>query len=82
MNYLKKIELMFEYSVCRRCGNDKIGAGEGSMHVEETRFLRICKCGWFVEVRNGMILNANNERQVQESSYGNRKNSLWKNKTS
>lgn len=53
MKLQETIDLMFKYAECRNCGNEFIGAGEGSLHVEENSFLRICKCGWYVEVTDG-----------------------------
>ena len=57
MKFQKTLDLMFEYAECRNCGNDSIGAGEGSLSVNENTFLRICKCGWYVEIKDGMITN-------------------------
>jgi Domain of unknown function (DUF3797) len=61
MKLRKVLELMLKYSQCGRCGNDSIGAGEGSLHVETNSFLRICKCGWAIEVVDGKetVYNAN-----------------------
>lgn len=59
MKFQKTLDLMFKYSECRLCGNGLIGAGEGSLHVDDDTFLRICKCGWFVEIKDGVVTNYN-----------------------
>ncbi|MNC37366.1 hypothetical protein D3C75_859260 [compost metagenome] len=50
MNALKSIQLMKKYNKCPKCGNDKVGGGEGTVNIKDDVFSRTCKCGWSVEV--------------------------------
>ncbi|MGY0692940.1 DUF3797 domain-containing protein [Virgibacillus sp. FSP13] len=42
------LALIKKYGKCPKCGNDKIGNGEGTMVIEDNVFERTCKCGWSV----------------------------------
>lgn len=50
MDAMKTMKLMEKYINCPECGNDKIGNGQGTLHVGEDTFTRTCKCGWKVIV--------------------------------
>lgn len=50
MNALKTMKLMEKYTHCACCGSDKIGAGAGSLIVEDDTFTRSCACGWTIAV--------------------------------
>ncbi|TFI86925.1 DUF3797 domain-containing protein [Carnobacterium divergens] len=52
MNLVECLELSKKYSHCPRCGNDRIGGGEGSLIIEDMTFKRGCKCGWKVHVES------------------------------
>lgn len=49
MDFRKALELLQKYNECPKCGNDEIGNGEGTLEVDEDKFVRTCKCGWKVE---------------------------------
>lgn len=51
MNAWKSVELMRKYNTCPKCGSDAIGNGHGKLIVTDTEFLRSCKCGWEVKVK-------------------------------
>lgn len=54
MNIIKAMALINKYSVCQKCGSDKVASGEGTLNITETSFERTCKCGWSVrEVEQG-----------------------------
>jgi predicted RNA-binding Zn-ribbon protein involved in translation (DUF1610 family) len=44
-------ELIKKYTVCPKCGSDKIGNEEGSVEIHNKTFKRTCKCGWKIEVK-------------------------------
>lgn len=46
MNVNDSLELINKYAACPKCGNDKIGNGEGTLIIENNVFERSCKCGW------------------------------------
>lgn len=48
MNLNDSMELMKKYSTCPKCGNDKIGNGQGTLIIEDNVFERSCNCGWKV----------------------------------
>lgn len=50
MNMFKSMELMEKYAECHKCGNDKLGNGQGGLIVEEDTLRRFCKCGWDITV--------------------------------
>lgn len=49
MNAIRASELIKKYEACQACGNLYVGAGEGTLIVQET-LKRNCKCGWSIEV--------------------------------
>lgn len=49
MGFRRCLELLQQYNECPRCGNDEIGNGEGTLEIDEDKFVRTCKCGWRVE---------------------------------
>ncbi|MCR8994702.1 DUF3797 domain-containing protein [Brevibacillus laterosporus] len=51
MNIRKSLELMDKYSKCVECGSESIGNGEGTLDIADDTFLRTCKCGWMVEIK-------------------------------
>jgi predicted nucleic-acid-binding Zn-ribbon protein len=51
MNAWKTVELMRKYSRCPKCGNEYVGNGEGTLDVSDDTFIRTCKCGWKVEIK-------------------------------
>jgi len=51
MNFRKSLELMEKYSKCQKCGSEYIGDGEGTLVVTDDTFIRSCKCGWKVEIK-------------------------------
>ncbi|HZG81592.1 MAG TPA: DUF3797 domain-containing protein, partial [Brevibacillus sp.] len=46
MNAYRSVQLMRKYANCKKCGNDKVGDGEGTLIIEDNIFKRSCKCGW------------------------------------
>lgn len=48
MNSFKLIPIMEKFNNCPKCGNDKIGDGEGKLIAEDDIFIRGCKCGFEV----------------------------------
>ncbi|GGB63664.1 hypothetical protein GCM10011409_45900 [Lentibacillus populi] len=61
MNALKAAVLLTKYAECPKCGNSKVGNGEGTCEVEEGYFYRTCKCGYEVKIN-------------EENTGGNEKN--------
>ena len=51
MNIWKSIELMRKYSKCQNCDSEKIGNGEGTLEITDDTFIRTCKCGWKIEIK-------------------------------
>ena len=51
MNAWKSIELMRKYEKCKNCGSEKIGNGEGALIITDDTFIRSCKCGWKIEIK-------------------------------
>lgn len=51
MNGWKSVQLIRKYAECPKCGNDKVGNGEGTLIIEDDTFTRTCKCGWSIEVK-------------------------------
>jgi len=45
LKYIKK------YGKCEKCGNVMIGNGQGTMHIDEDKFARSCKCGWSINLK-------------------------------
>lgn len=52
MNAWKSLELMQKYAKCGQCGSETIGGGEGTLTITEDTFIRTCKCGWKIEIRD------------------------------
>lgn len=50
MNMFKSMQLIKKYAKCPKCGNDKLGNGQGGLIVEEDTLRRFCKCGWNITV--------------------------------
>lgn len=51
----KAVEYIQKYGLCRSCGNDKFGNGQGTMEIDTVKgfdFIRTCKCGWRVEIKS------------------------------
>ncbi|MEK5415867.1 DUF3797 domain-containing protein [Paenibacillus sp. FSL L8-0708] len=46
MKFTEAIRLSKKYAECPKCGNGNIGAGEGTINIDENSFERTCKCGW------------------------------------
>ncbi len=46
---LKVLELMRQHNICPKCGNSKIGNGEGKLIIEDNTYLRECKCGFKIQ---------------------------------
>lgn len=40
-------ELMKLSAICSVCGNKFIGNDKGTLEIEESTFVRTCKCGWY-----------------------------------
>jgi transcription elongation factor Elf1 len=53
MKATKAVELLNTYIKCPQCGNDKVGDKEGSVEIHSDKFIRKCKCGWSIEVKEG-----------------------------
>lgn len=55
MTITDSYKLMEIYAVCPKCGCDRIGGGKGTLEcdTETGYFKRTCKCGWYVEIREG-----------------------------
>lgn len=49
----KTLELLQQYGKCIGCGSEKLGNGEGELKINESVFIRKCKCGFFVGVDLG-----------------------------
>lgn len=50
MTITRSLELMRRYINCPKCGNDKLGNGEGRLVVKDKLFGRECKCGWHIQI--------------------------------
>lgn len=50
MDAFETVELLDKYDQCPKCGNDRIGNGQGSLVIEDKTFFRSCKCGWSIKV--------------------------------
>lgn len=46
MDALKVLKIMPKYNNCPKCGNGKVGNGEGKLIVEDDTFTRECNCGF------------------------------------
>lgn len=53
MDAYKALSLMRKYAKCPQCGNENVGNGEGVLDVNNENFVRSCKCGWKVEIKDG-----------------------------
>lgn len=51
MKATKAVVLLNKYIKCPNCGSDKVGNYEGSVEIHENKFIRKCKCGWNIEVK-------------------------------
>jgi transcription elongation factor Elf1 len=51
MKLTESIDLLERYAVCPECGNDKVGDGEGLLEISGNTFLRSCKCGWTIQIK-------------------------------
>lgn len=51
MKATKAMELMKKYVTCPECGNSFIGNGQGECVVDQHSFMRSCKCGWKVIIK-------------------------------
>lgn len=56
MTLVDACELMKNYTYCPNCGSERIGAGSGTLEVdtEVGYFKRTCKCGWYIEISEGV----------------------------
>ncbi|SPY16926.1 Domain of uncharacterised function (DUF3797) [Paenibacillus polymyxa] len=52
MNILRTLELVNKYSKCPDCGSEHVANGAGTLIVEDDIFIRTCKCGWSVTVKD------------------------------
>lgn len=50
MNAFKLMDVLKKYEKCPKCGNNKIGNGEGGIVVEDDTYTRTCKCGFKITV--------------------------------
>ncbi|MCC5428679.1 DUF3797 domain-containing protein [Clostridium botulinum] len=41
---------MKKYEKCPKCGNNKIGNGEGGIIIEDDTYTRTCKCGFKITI--------------------------------
>jgi DNA-directed RNA polymerase subunit RPC12/RpoP len=48
---LRAFELCEKYARCHECGSDLLGNGEGTLKITDDTFIRTCKCGWKVEIK-------------------------------
>lgn len=44
--------IMPKYENCPKCGNDKVGNGQGKLIIEEDYYYRECRCSWSIKVDN------------------------------
>lgn len=51
VNLKRSVELMERYQICETCGNEAVGNGEGTLKITGSTFIRTCKCGWKVEIK-------------------------------
>ncbi|WP_339243725.1 DUF3797 domain-containing protein [Paenibacillus sp. FSL R10-2796] len=58
MNFTEAIRLSKKNAECPKCGNGNIGAGEGTINIDENSFERTCKCGWSKTIK----VNPNSQR--------------------
>jgi hypothetical protein len=56
------IQLMQKYAACPVCENSLLGEGNGTLAVDNNRFVRSCRCGWRIE------LGAQEIKQFEEDS--------------
>jgi len=60
MEVSKLLIIMPKYEKCLKCGNDKVGNGQGKLIIEEGYYYRECRCGWSIKVDNeGKEINEN-----------------------
>lgn len=45
MNARLSCELLEKYCKCKKCGHDKVGSGNGGIHIFDNTFIRDCRCG-------------------------------------
>ena len=50
MNAVKAMKVSQKYAVCPDCGNGLIGNGQGSIVIDETTFMRTCRCGFHITI--------------------------------
>lgn len=59
MKLVDDLNLMRKYAVCPKCGCDTVGAGSGTLEIDDDTFKRTCHCGWGIEIKevtNGDLL--------------------------
>lgn len=70
MNFNDSVELMKKYNTCPKCGNDKIGNGQGTLIIENNVFERSCNCGWSVTVDKRIKVIASATRKLGRKTDG------------
>lgn len=70
MNINDSLELMEKYAECPKCGNDKLGNGEGTLNIEDIVFERTCKCGYLVKVDKRIKVIASATKRVGRKTEG------------
>ena len=64
VNANKATEYLKKYGICKGCGNNKVGNGEGKLCIDTVKgydFVRTCKCGWRIEIKSKESEADNNE---------------------
>lgn len=56
MNIMNASKIMEFYAACPECGCEAIGNGKGTLECDTGAgyFKRTCRCGWYVEVQEGI----------------------------
>jgi Domain of unknown function (DUF3797) len=55
MNAVKAFKLSKQYANCPNCGNNQLGNGQGSLIITEDTFVRNCKCGCRIEIKESDV---------------------------
>lgn len=53
MKLVDALDLMRKYESCPQCGCNTVGAGTGTLEIDDDTFKRTCHCGWSIEIKEG-----------------------------
>jgi hypothetical protein len=70
MNVYEANKLIKKYANCPKCGNDKLGDGEGSVEIQDEVFTRTCKYGFSVTVDKTIKIVATATKRVKGKTDG------------